>query len=80
MGKLADAITAESTWPGPRCTVCQFLAGPIPKDVRAELDAALVSATPSTVLAKALVRLGYDVKHGPLQRHRRGDCSRGRTS
>lgn len=73
MGKLAEAICAETRGNGARCSVAALLVK-LPKDLRADLEAALSDGKPATAIARALTGIGYPVGPFPLQRHKRGDC------
>ena len=73
MGKLASAIAAEVKPSGGMCTVPGFLAA-LPKDVRADLDAALHDGLPVAAIVRALNKLGYTIGRDALRRHRNGDC------
>jgi hypothetical protein len=74
MGKLLDAVAAERTARGPLCSAGALIAS-LPAEVRADLQAMFESGTATTVLVRALARLGYPATVFPMQRHRRGDCN-----
>lgn len=73
MGKLTEAITAEIRASGGVCTVPAFLAG-LPKDVRADLDAAFNAGVPVAAIVRALNKIGHQIGSDTLRRHRNGDC------
>lgn len=79
MGKLLDAVAAETRAKGPRCTVGRLLTV-LPKDILADLMVACDGPDTSTAISRGLHTLGYELGHNALQRHRRGDCGCGRTS
>ena len=73
MGKLSTAIAAEVKPQGGLCTVPAFLAS-LPKEVRADLDEALRSVTPTAPIVRALKKLGHEIGMETLRRHRNGEC------
>lgn len=76
MGKLADAIKAETRGSG---TVCTISVLNLPRDIRADLDAALRdAAVTSAAVARALTALGFQVSRTTIARHRNGECQCGR--
>ena len=78
MGKLADAIKAETRGTGTKCGV---KALNLAKDIRADLDAALADTTvTAAAIARALTSLGHQVSRSTIARHRSGECQCGRAS
>jgi hypothetical protein len=75
MGKLADAIAANTMSHGPECRVAAVL-GKLTKADQADLHAAVADISlPATAIGRGLRSLGHTVSDSQLQRHRRGECA-----
>lgn len=79
MGQLADAIKAEARVIGGTCTVPGFVAE-LPKEIRADFNAAIKAGEQTAKIARALRKLGHPIGDSTLRRHRRGECACGSAS
>ena len=71
---LKEALGSEKILRTNVCTV-QTLLSKLDKDDQDALVKALVDSTvPSTFIARALKKEGFDVQGQSLARHRRGEC------
>ena len=78
---LADALAAEhqAYRKGPACSIATCLDA-LDKSDRAALEAAVADPTVQyALLARALKAIGHPVDAGALSRHRRGECSCGKS-
>lgn len=75
LSKLADLIAADTRRAaGSPCTVTVLLES-LPTDEANDLQDALDDATiPGTMISRALIAMGHQVRSNTLQRHRRGEC------
>lgn len=72
---LKDALqAARDQRPASKCATCRLLAS-LDKDDRAALQEALDSDLPATVIARALLAEGYEVRDQSISRHRRKGCA-----
>lgn len=81
MSSILEAIAAEQAAfrKGPTCSAGLLLEA-LPADERADVEAALLDpGIPYTVLSRALGKAGHKVGAETLRRHRKGDCSCGKT-
>lgn len=79
MGKLKDLVDESQITAGPKCTVSMLLDQLDDTDGQ-ELVELLAGDRPTSVIARALVRLDWTVNGRPiasqtLGRHRKGECS-----
>lgn len=81
MAGLASAIAVEAQQRrGARCMVL-VVRRRLDAEDAAALDEALVSPTTSgAAIVRALTQSGHTITENSVQRHRRGDCSCGRTA
>lgn len=71
---LKEALNSEKILRSNVCTV-EMLLSKLPKEDQEALIKALIDPTiPSTFIARALKKEGFDVQGQSLARHRRGEC------
>lgn len=71
---MFDEIKAEAIMKGPPCSV-GVMVQQMTKEERADFEAACQDQLiAGSIIARVLIRRGYDIKVEALRRHRKGEC------